>query len=222
MGLMPELASFDVHGLKLLVPDGVVMQELDDEVSTAFQACLDALSNAGAEISIKPFDSVDRCVDMFLNRAIAGYEAYAHHKPILEKYGDEYDPYVGQRIAGFSAVTREEQAERYIEKATLRRDFEQAVADGGYDALVYPTVASVPPPIADAQVTENTGRINLRCLRNTASANYFDGCSLSLPCHRPGEAPVGFMLSSVHGDDNRLYQIAAGIELVLNDLRGVG
>ena len=219
MGLMPELVGLDVNGLRLLVPDGTVMQELDDEVATAFQEALDALANAGAEISMKAFETVDRGVDMFLNRAVVGYEAYAHHKPILEKYGDEYDPYVGQRIMGFSDVTQEDQAERYIEKATLRRDFEQAVADGGYDALVYPTVASVPPPIADARVTENTGRINLRCLRNTASANYFDGCSMSLPCHRPGEAPVGFMVSSVHGDDNRLYQIAAGIELVLNEMR---
>ena len=181
---------------------------------------MDALANAGADISVKPFEIVDRCVDMFLNRAIAGYEAYAHHKSILEKYGDEYDPYVGQRINGFSSVTQEEQAERYIEKATLRRDFEQAMSEGGYDAVVYPTVACVPPPIANAQVPENTGRVNLRCLRNTASANYFDGCSFSLPCHRPGEAPVGFMVSAVHGDDNRLYRIAAGIESVLNAMRG--
>jgi len=45
--------------------------------------------------------------------------------------------------------------------------------------------------------------------------NYFDGCAISLPCHHPGEAPVGLMLSAANGMDDRLYQVAAAIEATL-------
>jgi aspartyl-tRNA(Asn)/glutamyl-tRNA(Gln) amidotransferase subunit A len=64
---------------------------------------------------------------------------------------------------------------------------------------------------------ENARKVNMRCLRNTATANYYDGCSISLPCHRTGEAPVGFMVSSMHGEDRSLYSVSAAIEKILND-----
>jgi aspartyl-tRNA(Asn)/glutamyl-tRNA(Gln) amidotransferase subunit A len=66
--------------------------------------------------------------------------------------------------------------------------------------------------VKDTQDPEKLGPINLRCLRNTSTVNYFDGCAITLPCHAEGEAPVGLMVSSVHGDDERLLEIAAAIE----------
>jgi aspartyl-tRNA(Asn)/glutamyl-tRNA(Gln) amidotransferase subunit A len=42
-----------------------------------------------------------------------------------------------------------------------------------------------------------------------------DGCSISLPCHQPGAAPVGLMLSSTHGNDAALLSWAAAIETTL-------
>jgi aspartyl-tRNA(Asn)/glutamyl-tRNA(Gln) amidotransferase subunit A len=73
----------------------------------------------------------------------------------------------------------------------------------------------VPPAIAETEDEDNARRVNLRCLRNTATVNYFDGCAVSLPCHDPGEAPVGLMLSAANGDDERLYQLAAAVEATL-------
>jgi aspartyl-tRNA(Asn)/glutamyl-tRNA(Gln) amidotransferase subunit A len=87
------------------------------------------------------------------------------------------------------------------------------------DALLYPTVACVPPAISETDDEYNARRVNLRCLRNTATVNYFDGCAISLPCHHPGDAPVGLMLSAANGADDRLYQIAAAIETTLADCR---
>jgi aspartyl-tRNA(Asn)/glutamyl-tRNA(Gln) amidotransferase subunit A len=42
-----------------------------------------------------------------------------------------------------------------------------------------------------------------------------DGCAISLPAHRAGEAPVGLMLAHSAGHDRKLFEIAAGIESVL-------
>ena len=217
-GELPVLQARAVSDLKFLVPEGVVIGELDDEVASDFQRAVDALRDAGADIQFQAMPVIDDSVNMFLTRAVAGHEAYAHHKEIMDAYGDEYDPYVFSRISSFGNVSDEEQQARYRDKAVLRGTFIDGMKQGGYDAIIYPTTACVPPKIADAQVSENTGRVNLRCLRNTASANYFDGCSASLPMHSEGTAPTGLMLSSVHGDDAGLYEVMAGVETVLKQL----
>jgi aspartyl-tRNA(Asn)/glutamyl-tRNA(Gln) amidotransferase subunit A len=116
----------------------------------------------------------------------------------------------------FSSVSEEEQQSRYRDKAAIRQEFDEAMSSGGFDAVIYPTTAGIPPKIEDAQVFENTSAINLRCLRNTASVNNLDGCSISLPMHTEGSAPTGLMVSSVHGDDDALYGVAAGIEGILD------
>ena len=53
-------------------------------------------------------------------------------------------------------------------------------------------------------------------LRNTALGNFLDRCAISLPCHRPGEAPVGLMLMGETMGDARLFQIAAAVEAALS------
>ena len=87
------------------------------------------------------------------------------------------------------------------------------------DGVIYPTVPCIPPSISETLQPENTAKTNLRCLRNTATANYFNGCSVSLPCHNPGDAPVGLMVSLGHGQDDYLYTVAATVEDVLNGNR---
>ena len=76
----------------------------------------------------------------------------------------------------------------------------------GYDALLSPTVPIVAPLVADVRPqTARTRqrdaardaeffRVNNLLLRNTSVVNLLDGCALSLPCHAPGELPVGLMV----------------------------
>ncbi len=136
---------------------------------------------------------------------------------MLEQHLDEYDPFVGQRMSAGADISDEEQQTRYRERAQLVSDFTQDFAGLQADALLYPTVACVPPAISETEDANDARRVNLRCLRNTATVNYFDGCSMSLPCHARGEAPVGLMLSSANGNDDRLYRIAAAIEATLGN-----
>jgi len=53
-------------------------------------------------------------------------------------------------------------------------------------------------------------------LRNPGIANFLDRCSISIPCHRAGDAPVGLMLIGEHGADRRLLSVAAAIESVVS------
>jgi aspartyl-tRNA(Asn)/glutamyl-tRNA(Gln) amidotransferase subunit A len=134
---------------------------------------------------------------------------------MLTQHLDEYDPFVGLRMSAGANISDAEQQQRYREREEIVAEFERQYSQLEADALLYPTVACVPPAIAETEDEDNARRVNLRCLRNTATVNYFDGCSISLPCHAAGEAPVGLMLSAKNGDDARLYQIAAAIEAAI-------
>jgi aspartyl-tRNA(Asn)/glutamyl-tRNA(Gln) amidotransferase subunit A len=54
-------------------------------------------------------------------------------------------------------------------------------------------------------------------LRNPTYINFLDGCALSIPCQRPGEAPVGLMLARFDGLDRRLLAIGEAVERTLSE-----
>ena len=83
-------------------------------------------------------------------------------------------------------------------------------------AIVMPTLPCVAPPIAAADASdEDYFRCNLRLLRNCGLINFLDGCAVTLPCHAPGAAPVGFMVCGTEGSDRRILAVAAAIERAL-------
>jgi len=51
-------------------------------------------------------------------------------------------------------------------------------------------------------------------------ADFLFQCSISIPCHRTGEAPVGLMLIGEHDADRRLLSIAAAIEAAVSPSLG--
>ena len=214
-GQLPELSSAKPEKLRLLIPEGIVMQDLDPKVEKAFSQAVEQLEGAGITVLQQPIDAIEKSIDMFFNRNTVIYEAWQLHKELMVSHGNEYDPYVYQRVLSGNEVTKADQEARYTEKATIIEEFNQAIKSLGVDALIYPTVACIPPKVSETSDPDNIGNVNLRCLRNTSSVNYVDGCAISLPCHQTNAAPVGFMISSVNGDDERLLKIAACIETIL-------
>ena len=214
-GPLPEPPAGDVASMRFVVPRSRVVENLDNEVETAFGSALERLAAAGAQIEEAPLPLLDACDDMFVQRPLVVYEVWQHHREMLERHLDEYDPFVGLRMAAGAQIDEAEQQARYRERADLVEDFNREYARLGADALLYPTVACIPPALAETDDEENARRVNLRCLRNTATVNYFDGCAISLPCHQRGDAPVGLMLASANGEDDRLYRVAAAVERAL-------
>ena len=95
-------------------------------------------------------------------------------------------------------------------RAELIRRFDASTA--GYDALIMPTCPLVPPAIAALDDEDEYNRVNLLQLRNSSAGNFLDRCAISLPCERPGEAPVGLMLMGETLGDARLFAVAAAVE----------
>ncbi len=89
-----------------------------------------------------------------------------------------------------------------------------------FDALVMPTLPIVPAPIApleeDGELWLST---NLKMIRNNGLANFFDRCALTVPCHVPGDAPVGLMLVGETMADRRLLSIGKAVEAALKSAR---
>ena len=106
----------------------------------------------------------------------------------------------------------------YIELLQQRKRFigEIEAAARGYDALLMPTVADTAPTIAECiKDDESYLRFNGRMLRNASLVNLFDGCALSVPCHEPGNAPVGLMIAGTQGADRRILAIGVAVEEVV-------
>ena len=209
---LPRLAPAELKSLKLVIPDARVMQDLDPEVETAFTKAVDALRQSGAEIVEAPMPALDHADNFFIERPVVVYEVWQHHREMLEAHLDEYDPFVGHRMSAGANVSDEEQQDRYRERQQIIDEWRRQFGKLEADAMLYPTVACLPPAISETDDDENARLVNLRCLRNTATINYIDGCSISLPCHEPGQAPVGFMLSAQNGADEDLYRMARAIE----------
>ena len=212
---LPDLSVRAPQSLNCVIPEAGVLDDLDSEVRSAFDLALDCLREAGVQLRTEKMPVIDASIELFYSKPIVLYEAYQHHQAMLEQYGDAYDPFVQQRILAGKTISDNEQQERYRAKAEVVELFNQHFRLLDADALLYPTTPCIPPAISETDDPDNARRVNLRCLRNTVTVNYFDGCSISLPCHRNGEAPVGLMVSSINGDDENLYSVSAAIEKIL-------
>jgi aspartyl-tRNA(Asn)/glutamyl-tRNA(Gln) amidotransferase subunit A len=202
-----------LNGLRLAVPTNVVLDGMDATVTSAFDRALAALSLAGARIMHVAFAEFDEVSAVNAKGGFAASEAYAWHHDLLARSGDGYDPRIRVRIARGERMTAVDYLELPVARARLIANLNASTSQ--FDALIMPTVPVVPPRIADLDDEREYNRVNLLTLRNTALGNFFDRCSISLPCHREGEPPVGLMLTGETLGDARLFSIAAAVEAAL-------
>jgi aspartyl-tRNA(Asn)/glutamyl-tRNA(Gln) amidotransferase subunit A len=203
-----------IKGMRLAVTTTVALDELDDHVAKSFDRALTTLSRQGALIErIEVPEFLDVAV-MNSKGGFAAAESYAWHRYLLESHGDIYDPRVSSRIARGEAIS----AADYIDMLQARKSMiaRASVRLAPFDAVVMPTCAIAPPRIDDLADDKAFMKANMLSLRNCTLINMMDGCAISLPCHRKGEAPVGFMLGAAGGADRRIFELAAGVEAAIH------
>jgi aspartyl-tRNA(Asn)/glutamyl-tRNA(Gln) amidotransferase subunit A len=216
---LTALPEFPLDGLRLAVPQTLVLDDLDQDVSRAFAAALATLSRAGARVSEIALRELGEVAQVNAKGGFSASEGYAVHRPLIKVKGSEYDPFVLGRLER----GKEQDAADYIELMWAReemiRRFDAITAP--YDALIMPTTPIIAPTLREVAVPEAARVANYKLLRNTGVANFFDRCSVSIPCHHAGDAPVGLMLVGPTGGDRRLLAIAAAMEkLVSPELDG--
>ncbi|NEW92235.1 amidase [Rhodopseudomonas sp. BR0M22] len=207
------LSPRSLKGMRIAVPSTVALDELDAVVKAAFDRALTTLSGHGViveQIEVPEFNDV---APLSAKGGLTAAESYAWHRYLVVAQGDVYDPRVRERILRGETQS----AADYIDIVTARKSLiERATARlAPYDAVAMPTTANAAPTIAELADDKAFTKANLLALRNCTLINMIDGCAISLPCHRDGEAPVGLMLAGVNGADRDLFEVAAGVEAVI-------
>lgn len=199
--------------LRLGILSTMVMDGMDQTVAQTWEHCLSRLATKG--VVLETF-SCPPLLDIPTANSKGGFpaaEALAWHTPLLAEHAQTYDPFVLQRILR----GHEQTAVDYITLLQARARLIRQAADimVHYDAVILPTVPVIAPKISDMDDNAQYVATNMLLLRNTGIANFLDLCAISLPCHKPGDAPVGLMIMGQNGQDSRLFEIAAQLEHLL-------
>ena len=202
-------------GLRLALPQTLVLDALQPAVATAFEHTLQRLSAAGAAIVALPLAELAEITQINAPGGLSAIEAWGIHHEAMQTQRERFDPRVAARIALGAGVTPTE----HLAILMRRRDWIARVTQrlAGFDALVCPTVPITAPPIAELLASDEAFfKANGLLLRNTFAVNFLDGCAFTLPCQAPGALPVGLMLAAAGGHDAALAGVALAVETLLN------
>lgn len=202
------------------VVESLLLDQLDPAVAQDFERALAHLSRLGARICRMALPALDDLPVLQQDGGIPAAESWAWHQALLTERDAEYDPRVATRIRRGATISPEALARLHDLRARWIARMATELAD--VDFVLSPTVPLIAPPLAPLVADEaEFFRVNALLLRNPAVVNLLDGCAISLPCHRVGEAPVGLMAWTTGGRDEALLGAALAIEEALAPMRGV-
>lgn len=206
------LDDISLQGLQFAIITNPTLNNLDEHVSDTFSGVRKKLSQLGIQVSEIELSELHQIPHLNKNGGIAAAEAYMWHKTQLERSFEEYDRRVATRIMNWVGQTEND----YQELLNARKKTITSVNEKtkSYDAIICPTVPTIAPTIASLTDDEEYLKQNMLMLRNPSIFNFLDRCSISIPCHQQGTAPVGLMISGANGDDRKILSIAAKLENV--------
>ncbi|MBV8193152.1 MAG: amidase [Alphaproteobacteria bacterium] len=209
--VVPE--SMPLSGLRFAVPMHFVMDDLHPGVLKAFERALHALSSVGVHVEHIDLPELKQLPAINAKGGFAAAEAYAWHKDLLARRGNDYDPMVASRIRRGADMTAADYIALLAHRAELQRRVSAITSN--YDAVAMPTCAIPAPTLEEVATPEGFMQKNALLLRNTSVGNFLDRCAISLPCHAAGELPVGFTLMGEPMADKRLLAMARSVAPVV-------
>lgn len=206
----PMLEPVALDGLRLGIPKGLPLEDLDTVVARRFESAIGALDRAGVRLFDMEFSVLDDMAHVQSTATIATVEAYQIHHERITMFGADYDPIVRSRIETGSAVSADQYARMLEDRRALVNAMDLRLAD--IDALILPTTPIVAPTMEEVSSPKGFNASNRLLLRNTAIANFFDLCAISLPLLGADSLPAGLMLFAGSGQDRKLFEIALSLE----------
>jgi aspartyl-tRNA(Asn)/glutamyl-tRNA(Gln) amidotransferase subunit A len=205
------LVSTSLSGARLGLVKGLVLENVDNTVGPAFEKAVAKLSAAKrSDVTLAPLAML---ADVNAKGGIAPPEAHAIHRDLLAADAAGLDPNVRLRLQRAANVSAADyilnMRSRIVAIAAMDRVFD------AFDALVLPSAPIVAPTMSEVADPDDFARRNMLLLRNTAIANFFDLCAISLPIRLGNSLPCGLMLFGRHGSDRKLFQLAAAVEQAL-------
>jgi aspartyl-tRNA(Asn)/glutamyl-tRNA(Gln) amidotransferase subunit A len=205
---------------RLAVANHWMLDDMDATVAQVFDRTLRILSTAGATIQFIQLKEMDELPALQANGGLPAAESYQWHRRLMAGHAGLYDPRVAARIQRGSTMMASDYLD--IQHARTHWIHQMGAALNGFDAVLSPTVPIVAPLLADLAPGEARDdaffHVNGLLLRNPSAINMLDGCALSLPCHLPGELPVGLMVWAGAMCDDAVLNIALKTEELLQKI----
>ncbi|MDJ0826573.1 MAG: amidase family protein [Rhodobacter sp.] len=205
----PDLEGATLKGARLMVLDTVATEDLRDAPRAGFDGAVTRLQAAGATVEHRAVPLVSDA--LALSPALYAPEAYATWKDTIEADPDKMYGEILARFRSGAGVSAVDYVQAWQTLDRLREDWHRAVA--GFDAVLVPTAANLPPKLArltgepDYYVTEN-----LLTLRNTRIGNLLGLCALTLPTGVPA---TGLSLLCPPMAEERLLRLGIAAEAAL-------
>jgi aspartyl-tRNA(Asn)/glutamyl-tRNA(Gln) amidotransferase subunit A len=206
-------APIPLRGLRFALPKHYVVDDLELAVARCFESALRRLSDAGAHIVDLPFAELEELPSLNAKGGFSAAESYAKLRKFIATESERIDPRVLARIVRGAEISGPDYVDLVAARASLIARAAELTAP--FDAVLMPTVALTAPAIAALAADKDYARTNMAILRNPSVVNFLDRCALTLPCHEPGEAPVGLSLMGEHLGDRRLISIGLSCEAAL-------
>lgn len=208
--------AIDIGGLRLGVPQNVVLGDMDEEVAQAFERTTEALAAAGAGIVDFDFPELDDAVAAQGRwGTFQAAECWANHLDLARARPDDFDPLVYPRMKAGEGMTAADFVLLVQERLRLIAAGNRRTA--GFDAVILPTVPllapAIQPLIDDFDLYLKN---NLLMLRNTGLGNFLDRCGFSIPMQGADEPPMGLMVMGPTGGDRHTAGVALAVEEVVN------
>jgi aspartyl-tRNA(Asn)/glutamyl-tRNA(Gln) amidotransferase subunit A len=209
------LSDRPLRTLRLAVPRGFLLEDLDAAVARTFERTLGELRQLGARIDDIDIAELSDVGPIMAGGGFAPVESWSWHRHMLSRDEARYDPRVALRIRRGERMS----AAEYIELVQARAGWIASMHKTlcRYDAMLSPTVPVVAPPLAPLIADDAAFfATNALLLRNPSMVNLLDGCAVSLPCQRADEWPVGLMVWGGALSDDAVLDVALAIEAVMN------
>ena len=197
--------------IRIGLPRRYFLDLLDPAVRASFEAAVDRLRAAGAELATVDIPHAPEIPWTYRHTQLR--EAYAAHAATLEARGGDYSPAVRRRLELGRSVSPADYARAQQLRETLRREVDAALA--GRQALLLPTLP-IPAPrlgVEEVAVGDRTSDVRSVTLRLTQLFNLTGHPAISIPCGTtPDGLPCAAQLIGRRAATGRLLELAARYE----------
>ena len=205
----PDLRGVSLEGRRFAALSTIVMDDIRDAPGDAYSNALDRLANAGARI--EKLDVPEVAIPMGDAGPLYTVEAWAEWGDTISADPEAMFAPIRERFEAGRAFSGADYLRALDRMARARAAW--AAATAGFDAVLCPTSASLPPEAA--RLLSDPAyhvRENLLALRNTRVGNVMGLCVTTLPT---GIRSCGISLMCPPGDEDRLLRLSAAAERAL-------
>jgi aspartyl-tRNA(Asn)/glutamyl-tRNA(Gln) amidotransferase subunit A len=209
-GKPADLAGSSLEGVRLMVLDTIMPDDVRDAPRAAFDSAVEKLKAAGAVVEHRYFSQLFDAFNVAGNLYAA--DSYGWWRDLVEANPEKMFPQILDRVRGGKTVGGADYCAGWNTLRDIRKQYAAETAQ--FDAVIMPTAAILPPNAARLLTDDDYYKSeNLLALRNTRVANLMDVCSMTLPTGVPS---CGIMFNGQRGTEAALLRLCAAAEGALS------